>query len=140
MKPSRSLKPRDLRELQRIKIESSQRKIGNVIGQNSEDFFERVLTKLLQQGKIEGFKRTPKWSPDDRGGTDFFITDLDGKEHRVDVKSSKTWIIEKRPGIAYIIIGLNPSEKKTLKQLRKYKIIPRKKEDNKNWSKLVNFH
>jgi len=120
-------KPRDKRELQRIK--SSQRRIGSVIGKDSEDFFERVLTSLLQQGRIRGFKRTAKWSLDDReGGTDFFITDLEGREHRIDVKSSKFWIGEKRPGVIYIVIGLHPKETKILRQLKRHGIISNKKE------------
>ena len=126
MRHFRLLRPKDLRELQRIK--SSQGKVGSAIGEDREDFFEGVLTKLLQQGKIKGFRRTIKWSTEDREeGTDFFITDLNGREHRVDIKSSKTRARRKRPGIVYIVIGLHSKEKNILRQLQKYKIIPKEK-------------
>jgi len=125
MRHFRPLKPRDRRELQRI--ESSQRRIGSVIGKSSEDFFEGILISLLQQGRIKEFRRTAKWSPDDReGGTDFFITDLNGREYRVDIKSSKIRTGRKRPGIVYIVIGLHPKEKKVLRQLQRHGIISNK--------------
>lgn len=126
MRHFRLPRPKDLRELRRIK--SSQGKIGSAIGKGSEDFFEGVLTTLLQRGKIKGFRRTIKWSPDDRyGGTDFFITDLNGREYRVDIKSSKARTGMKRPDIVYIVIGLYPKEKKILRQLQNSKIIPKEK-------------
>lgn len=122
MRHFRPLRPRDLRELQRIK--SSRGKAGSAIGKGSEDFFKGVLIKLYQEGKIKGFKKTRKWSFDDyHRGTDFFIWGIDERMHRVDIKSSKIWKEGEKPGIIYIVVGLHPDEKDILRQLRKYKII-----------------
>lgn len=122
MRHFRPLRPRDLRELQRIK--SSQGKAGTAVGKGSEDFFKGVLIKLYQERKIKGFRKTRKWSfADYHRGIDFFIWGIDEKVHGINVKSSEAWLVKRKPDIIYIVVGLHPEEKEIVKQLRKYKII-----------------
>jgi len=67
---------------------------SNTRGKNAERLVARALMALKEEGRIVSFYMTPKWSRADKQGVDAVVFLLDGKEVKLQVKSSLKGVIE----------------------------------------------
>lgn len=99
------------------------KRVASELGYLCEDYAVEVIRSAVEAGLIKSMRRTERLGKEDvLGGYDMVITDWNGMEHSLSIKSSRRQFIESqwtRPDIPVLFVELNQPPKKIWNNLRK---------------------